>query len=68
MKKVDYKTHNKDLIERMKKGESLLKYDTGASWYPVRPVIKKDVNAIKKLYDKKEVDEEIVIDGETRGS
>ena len=41
---------NLDLIKRMRNGDSLLSFDSHASWYPVRPIIKKDQRALEKLY------------------
>jgi len=34
----------------MKAGESLWSYDSKASWFPPRPMIEKDPEAIKRLY------------------
>ncbi|MCX6117829.1 MAG: hypothetical protein NT027_09820 [Proteobacteria bacterium] len=44
------KRHNEQLIKRMKAGESLWSYDSKASWFPPRPIIEKDPEAIKRLY------------------
>lgn len=41
---------NRNLIQRMKDGEELNQFDAQASWFPPRPIIKKDKNAISKLY------------------
>jgi hypothetical protein len=35
----------------MKAGESLWSYDSKASWFPPRPNIEKDPEAIKRLYN-----------------
>lgn len=43
--------HNLDLMRRMRGGESLNAYDSKASWYPPRPVIKKDDKEISRVYD-----------------
>lgn len=48
------KLHNKELIERMHSGEALWSFDCKASWYPPRPVIKKDPKAINQLYGSSE--------------
>jgi hypothetical protein len=45
------KQHNEQLIRRMKSGEQLWSYDSKASWFPPRPMIEKDPEAIKKLYN-----------------
>ena len=44
------KKHNEQLIRRMKAGEQLWSYDSKASWFPPRPMIEKDPEAIKRLY------------------
>jgi hypothetical protein len=44
------KSRNEELIRRMKAGESLWSYDSKASWFPPRPIIEKDKDAIKRLY------------------
>jgi hypothetical protein len=46
------KEHNADLIRRMRNGENLYSFDSAASWYPPRPVIAKDPEAVKSLYGK----------------
>ncbi len=43
--------HNTDLIHRMRQGESLRQFDKEMSWFPPRPLIAKDRNAITNLYD-----------------
>jgi hypothetical protein len=45
------KRHNEQLIRRMKSGEPLWSYDSKASWFPPRPMIEKDPEAIKRLYN-----------------
>ena len=42
--------HNVEVLKKMREGKSLIKYDTFLSWYPPRPIIKKDPNAINILY------------------
>ena len=46
------KRHNSNIIERMLKGRSLQSFDSMSSWFPPRPVIKKDNKAVSKLYTK----------------
>lgn len=41
---------NNELIQRMRNGEDLSKFDASASWYPPRPNTKKDFKAIQQLY------------------
>jgi len=43
--------HNLDLMRRMRSGESLNAYDSKASWFPPRPVIKKDEKEVSRVYD-----------------
>ena len=58
---VQRKKHNEDLINRMKQGESLQNQTAADSWFPPRPVIKKDSAALKELYLPSEVNEEKVL-------
>ena len=44
------KQHNADLIRRMRNGEPLNTIDSKASWYPPRPLIKKDVGDMARVY------------------
>ena len=41
---------NQDLIQRMREGKPLWSFDSAASWFPERPVIKKDAKEIARLY------------------
>ncbi len=62
--------HNQELIRRMRQGDSLTAYDSKSSWFPPRPIIEKDSEAITKLYGKNDSEKEIekpalqVIEGE----
>ena len=47
---VRRKKRNDELIKRMKHGDVLHTYDAQASWYPPRPVIKKDKKELTRLY------------------
>ncbi len=42
--------HNSEILKKMQEGEDLTRYSTEASWFPVRPIIKKDGDAIRKLF------------------
>ena len=42
--------HNHDLIRRMRGGDPLNAFDSKASWFPPRPVIKKDQVLVERLY------------------
>lgn len=42
--------HNADLIRRMVAGEPLNAIDNRASWYPPRPIIKKDAAELARVY------------------
>ena len=41
---------NKEIVERLKKGESTQLIPTHMTWFPPRPIIKKDEKVIKQLY------------------
>ena len=62
MKKVtEYKSRNlrrernSDLVRRMRSGESLSSFNAFSSWYPPRPVIEKDSDALHRLYGEEAV-------------
>lgn len=42
--------HNRELLKRMEAGESLSSFDSQSSWFPPRPVLEKDQEAVKRLY------------------
>jgi hypothetical protein len=42
--------NNKDIIQSVRRGESIANIDVAQSWYPERPKIKKDVKEMKRLY------------------
>ena len=44
------KSHNKNILRKMKQGEALATINTMMSWYPPRPVLKKNKHALRKLY------------------
>ncbi len=48
--KFNRKKHNREIVQRMKSGETLHRYNAQSSWFPPRPIIKKDEEAIKSLY------------------
>jgi len=50
IEKEKRKKHNDDLLRRFKKGENILNYNSSDTWFPPRPVIKKDKDLVKKLY------------------
>lgn len=41
---------NQDLIDRMNAGESLSNFSNANSWFPARPIVEKDQDAMAKLY------------------
>ncbi len=47
------RAHNAELIKKMRRGENLEAYDAESTWYPLRPIIKKDKAAIRMLTSKK---------------
>lgn len=50
--------HNGDLIRRMKDGETLTSFDSTSSWFPPRPIVKKDQRAIERLYREEAIDDQ----------
>lgn len=56
---VDFKNkkriqdHNQGVLERFKRGETLSLLPPSATWFPPRPIIEKDKDAIKELYSDK---------------
>ena len=51
------KERNLEILRKMKAGESLSSFDSLSSWFPNRPKIEKDPNAIKVLYGTTEIKE-----------
>ena len=47
---------NKDIVSRLKRGESTRTVPPEATWWPPRPIIKKDPEAIKRLYNSDPID------------
>ena len=45
------KQHNYDLIRRMRNGDALYSFDSQQSWYPPRPIVKKDKSEMSRLYE-----------------
>ena len=43
---------NLDLVRRMRRGESLSSFDRSLSWFPPRPIIKKNQKDLSKLSKK----------------
>ncbi|NRA66271.1 MAG: hypothetical protein HRU19_17425 [Pseudobacteriovorax sp.] len=48
--KVLRKERNSDVIRRMKNGDQLSSFNSYSSWFPPRPIISKDADAVKELY------------------
>lgn len=46
------KERNRNLINRMKSGEDLSLYKSSDTWFPPRPIIQKNVDAVRRLYGK----------------
>jgi len=49
---------NEEILEKFFKGESLAKVPPQATWFPPRPIIKKDHKEMARLYGTEEVDNE----------
>lgn len=47
------KKENKYLIEKMMRGESFNTVSTASTWFPPRPIIEKDKEAMGRLYNLK---------------
>lgn len=52
------KRRNQDLIERAQRGENTALIPPQATWFPPRPLIKKDRKSMLKLFDEKDGDAE----------
>lgn len=44
------KERNQEILRKMRAGESLTSFDSQASWFPERPKIEKNLEAIQRLY------------------
>lgn len=44
------KARNNDILRKLQNGEPLSSFNSQSSWFPPRPVIEKDPEAVKKLY------------------
>ena len=44
------KHRNRCIIKRMREGEPLHSFDSWSSWFPPRPIVKKDPKAMLQLY------------------
>jgi hypothetical protein len=44
------KERNADILRRMRNGDQLASFNSYASWFPPRPIIQKDIHAVKELY------------------
>lgn len=42
--------HNRKILKKMEKGENLNVFSPQSSWFPPRPVIKKNKKAVNELY------------------
>jgi hypothetical protein len=52
------RSRNQEIIKRMKQGEPLSSFSSADSWFPPRPRIEKDPEAVKRLYGN--VDERLI--------
>jgi hypothetical protein len=44
---------NQEILTRMQQGESLNCFDSYTSWFPPRPIVKKDRTGMNKLYGRR---------------
>ena len=42
--------HNTEVLGKFNRGESLSSFSSHSSWFPPRPIVKKDKGAVRKLY------------------
>jgi hypothetical protein len=54
MNEFERKASNDDLIRRMRAGEKLSSFNAHSSWFPPRPLIQKDSESIKRLFEPEE--------------
>lgn len=54
--------HNKQILERYKAGETLSQFSSTLSFFPPRPVIKKDEDLVKKVFNIVDTSKEIKSD------
>lgn len=47
------KARNQEILRRLDNGESLSSFNSYASWFPPRPIMEKDTQAIQELYGTK---------------
>lgn len=46
------KQRNSHIVERLRNGDSLSSFNSQASWFPPRPLVDKDRDALQRLYGK----------------
>lgn len=49
---------NKDIVDRMRAGDKLSSFSSHDSWFPPRPIIRKDKSLMAKLYNEETKDSE----------
>ena len=56
---------NRDIIRRMRNGDPLTSFDSRSSWFPPRPILEKDKDAMARLYkvEGKELEKKLKEDG-----
>jgi len=50
------KKRNKELVKRMRQGETLSSFDAQLSFFPPRPLIEKDEKEVERLFKKKKLE------------
>ena len=56
-KDEERRRRNEDLVRRMKLGENLKRFDSEMSWFPPRPIIKKDRKLMEQVHRSSKDDE-----------
>jgi hypothetical protein len=57
--KENRKNHNEDVIKRLRRGEPLCRVDAASTWFPPRPILSKDPEAMKRLYGEQNTNPEV---------
>jgi hypothetical protein len=45
--------HNDSVLAKLKKGENLSQHSSMSSWFPPRPIVKKNIGDLNKVYNGK---------------
>jgi len=62
------KQHNSEVIQKLRSGEDLIRFDSYASWFPTRPTVSKDKKLMKTLYSAEPSDKKRVSISPSKGA